>query len=79
MLNRICLINQHLRQGTSLTLSYEGQIGDCGQKKMIRLFLIGMLFGVMITAAVHVCVRNSSQQRLLANGNLETRWRGLDL
>ena len=27
----------------------------------------------------HVCARNTSQQRSLANGDLETRRRGLDL
>ena len=35
-----------------MTASYEGQIkGTVGKRKMIRLFLIGMLCGVMITAA----------------------------
>ena len=38
--------------GTSLTPSYEGRIRNCGEKKNDRLFMIGMLCGVMITAAV---------------------------
>ena len=38
--------------GTSLTASYEGQIRElCGIEKSMRIFLIGMPVGVMLTAA----------------------------
>jgi hypothetical protein len=39
-------------QGTSLTASYERQIrGTVGKRKIMRIFLIGMLCGVMTAAA----------------------------
>jgi hypothetical protein len=39
-------------RGTSLTPSCEGKIkGSVVKRKMIRLFLIGTLFGVMVTTA----------------------------
>jgi hypothetical protein len=41
------------KEGTGLMPSFEPWYkGIVGNKKMIRLFLIGMLFGVIITAAV---------------------------
>jgi hypothetical protein len=43
----------NVKKGTGLTTSFEPWYkGSVGKRKMIRIFLIGMLFGVITTAAV---------------------------
>ena len=40
-----------LYEETSLTPSYEGQITELSNRKVMRIFLLGMLFGVTLAAA----------------------------
>jgi len=70
---------QPVTKGTRLLPSFDALLGRCGEKKNDPYISDWSAVRSNHNGRCHVCIRNSGQQYLLANGDLETRWRGLDL